>query len=297
MSDGSLYYRHSGVVSITGLLSLLLLALPLSAVVGVAYGLGVFYVPFVKISFVITAAAGGLLGYLLGQLGVFGKIRSMAAITGVALLSGTVAWYVSWIAWLLAASEYEFLVLTPGGLLAFMQIGFHEGFWSMGSGDSAVKGYPLMGIWTIEAALIIGISVIVPYTMLADRLFCETCGKWIKGQVKLPQREPVADPAALVQALEGANFETLAAMGPRSSSKDPYTSVVIHRCDSCGDLGYLDVKSCVLVESKDGIATQTTDLVSHLVVPPALIDALKSRWEAITATDDDVPDAEPAGAE
>lgn len=278
MIDASKYYKHSGVFSIPGFLMMLVMVVPLSAVVGVAYGLAVFYVPFVKISFIITAAAGGGLGYLLGKLGLIGKVRSMAALLTVSLLGGIVAWYCSWVTWILIASEFELLILTPYGLYAFMELGFYEGFWSMGSGDEAFKGYPLVAVWCIEAAMLIGIAAIVPYSMLCDRLFCETCTTWIKGLSKFPQREPVADPAGLVNALEGADFEALAALGPRTSNDEPYTSVEISCCERCGELGYLDVKSCVLVESKDGVSTQETSLVKHLIVPPALIGALTSRW-------------------
>jgi hypothetical protein len=180
-----------------------------------------------------------------------------------------------------------------------MTIGFYEGFWSMGDGEAFV-GWPLAGVWAIEAASIIGLAVFVPFSMLRDRLFCETCSRWINEHVKLPHREPVADSTALVNALEGSDFEALAAMAPRNMDEAAYTSVWIHCCDQCQELGYLDVKSCVLVESKDGVATKTTEVVNHLIVPPALIDALRKRWpeEAVSdmSEDEGVPSPEPEGA-
>ena len=280
MQEASKYYKRSGAISFVGLILMAALALPLAAVTGAIYGIGIYYVPFVKISFLVTFAAAAGFGFALAGLGILGKMRSMGILLVVSVVSGTLLWYVSWIAWVFAMTDHEVIFIDPRGLVEIMTIGFHEGFWGMGSSGGPVTGYPLVGIWFLEAALIIGLAAIIPVSVLGDKLFCEPCNAWIGGSSEFPQREAMENPDSVKAALEADDFESLAALGPRMGSDKPYTSVAVKCCEKCGGLGYLQVKACTLVQSKNGIETKETDVVKHLIVPPAVTDFLNRRWAA-----------------
>jgi len=278
MSEAANYYKRSGALSFSGLIIMGLLAVPTALILGVAYGLAVYFVPLVKISFLITLAAGAAIGFALGGLGTVGKMRSMGVLFAVSLFAGVLTWYVSWISWIFAMSEYQALIIDPRYLFEVMTVGFHEGFWSMGSSGEPMTGYPLVLVWVIEAGLIIGMAILIPRSMLADRLFCEPCNAWVRGVTKFSHREAMEDPSAIKSALESGDYEALAALGPQLSSEHPYTDVEIHCCEQCRELGYLQVKAAVQVEGKNGIEVKSTDIVKHLIVPPAVSDFLNRRW-------------------
>ena len=131
--EKNVYYRHSGVVPIAGLIVALVAAAPLALLSGVLYAL-LILIPIVgTVSFFFSVGFGGLVGLGMGWLVKRGRIRNNAIAVAVTLAAAVLASYVSWALWLSFKFEdvgFLELVRSPKMVWAAMKAINAVGGWS-----------------------------------------------------------------------------------------------------------------------------------------------------------------------
>jgi len=120
------YFKHSGSVGGLGLPFMIVVGLVAAVVLSFVYAFAIFYIPFVYINFFVTIGFGLLLGSAIGYAGKKGDVRNPTLMTVSGLIFGCIGLYLSWIAWIYAASGRELLVLFPGDVYSQLNRRFEE---------------------------------------------------------------------------------------------------------------------------------------------------------------------------
>ncbi len=272
------YYRHSGKFKLGDAVFMLGLGTIFSLLLGGLYGLLAFYMPFIKLTFVITGLAGFVLAMGLGILGHVLKIRNMLVLAVIGILCWFFAWYASWATWSMAATAYAEWMLSPAAIMAYAQELVEEGAWSLWRDDLPVRGYLLLGFWAAESAILLGLVLYLGVANFSDFIFCESCDAWLEEDITFAPREAITDSAALIQAMEGGDYSRLLALAPRLGAAPDYTEVVIRCCTRCDQSCYLTLNDVTEKSGKREVERKVRPLVERLWVSSDLRSALQSRW-------------------
>ncbi len=269
------YYKHSGAFDFFSPVYMILLGGIGALVLGGIYGVVTRFMPIVEITIVMTIGLGVAVGWLVGKGGELGKVRSRAVLTVFGVLLGLFADYVGWITWLLACTEFEYLVVNPAGLLAVLREIAKEGAWSFGFVEGFTPtGVVLYAIWTVEAALIAGASAFFAWKALRHLPFCGACRRWVKDKKELPPREMVAIKSELRNNLERGDVTALTALKPGFKGKS-WTEIELLSCSGCRDFHLLTVKSKrVTVDSKGKRHESEDDIVRNLIIDRPAYEAI-----------------------
>ena len=269
-------YRPRGLFSPTRLPLALLVGLIGGAALGLVYTLAVFYIPFLKLRFLATLAAGfgaGGIGLWLMDLG---HVRSRATGALLCLFVAAVAYYASWATWIpLAypaddatwASDVLYVALRPATIVDAANFMYDEGYWL--EGKTPANGFKIAAVWAIEAAILLGIAPALGWRGASSKPYCERCGSWCK------TREGVAvvgdaDPAALRRDLLGGDLAALERAGPADlAAATPRVRVDRADCPGCGGLRTASVKRLTWVEGKEQPTLKERFVVRHLVLDDA----------------------------
>ncbi len=272
------YYRHSGKFRVGDAAFLLGLGAIYSLFVGALYGLLVYYMPFIKLTFVITGAAGFVLAMGFGILGHVLKIRNIPLLGALAIACWFFAWYASWVTWSMAATAYAEWMVTPAAIMAYGAQLVEEGAWSLWRDDFPVRGYLLLGFWGAEGALLLVIMLYLGVANFSEFIFCERCNTWLEKDLTFAPREAVTDTAALIRGLEVGDYDRLLALAPRPGRARDFTQVVLRYCTGCDQSCYLSIKDVTEKPGKREVERKERSVVEGLWVPPELMATLQSRW-------------------
>lgn len=282
------YYRHSGKFRVFDAVFMLGLGTIFSLLIGGLYGLIVFYVPFIKLTFVITGVTGFVLAMGLGILGHMLKIRNMLVLGVICVLCWFFAWYASWVTWSMAATAYLEWMLSPVAITAYASHLVEEGAWSLWRDDFPVRGYLLIGFWMLEAAILLAVVLYLGVANFTDFIFCESCDAWLEKDITFAPREAMTDSASLIHGLEVGDYDRLLALSPRLGEAPDFTEVVVRFCTRCDQSSYLTLNDVTEKPGKREVERKVRPLVERLWVSSDLVAALKSRWP-VKAGGDDAP--------
>lgn len=248
-TNGGLYYKPSGEVTVAGLAAGLLGGLFVGVVLAFVYSYMIAYIPFVYVNALCTAGYVCGLGFSVGWLLKSGKMRNPAVGVGLTVVVSLICYYVCWAVWLSAmlgrngydVSAYT-LASSPLGLLRLILSVNEYGAWSIGHSKTPVTGFFLWVVWAVEgAAVLIGPPAIV-WSVLNSEPFCEFCGEWCEedqGLVSLAQ----AEPTGLRQVFESKQFERLKSVGAKDSNAADWYRLNLHHCKRCDRTNTLTVKA------------------------------------------------------
>ncbi len=248
------FYRHTGTVPLLGLLLILVIGSITAALLGVAYTYGIVWIPFIYVCFLLTGGFGAAVGGVVGLLARFGHVRNSLATGLLGCLCALVGLYVAWAVddYARAAGGHQpSLRFNPSDLLWYMGEFYNEGYWGL-SGNTMISGPFLAVLWVIEALVICGIAAFLAAGMIVDRVYCETCRRWI------PTREDVyrvslaeAEGENLKQCLED-DVRMLANMKRAMPEDQAYIQLDLTSCPGCEHSHYLSAKAVAHVPNKEG---------------------------------------------
>jgi hypothetical protein len=255
-----------------------------ACVLAFIYAYAVYFIPFIYLNFLLTLAFGFGIGWVASQMAVFGKIRTTALAAAVGLLAGLVGMYVYWSASLLALSGGESgLVLDPFGLMAYGMALYQEGSWGL-SEDAPVKGVFLVLIWVVEAGLVLGLAVFTARLGVADKVFCESCGRWAEVDENLPKLLPPPGDETALDRVASGNLAGLADMIRVGGTEGVYVQLSLAQCPSCDRCNYVTAEVVVHGTDKEGKATvQKQAILKHLAVDPAAVGLVRQAGRDATA--------------
>ena len=281
------YYRNSGAVPFGGMLRMLALGGLAATILSLVYSLATYYLPSVKLHFVLTIGFGVLMGFVVRQCALAGKIRNRAYCSLVGLAIGVLTLYTAWVWFLWILFGYQVFVFDPAGILSLIQAFGENGLWEMNG--RMVGKWELYGAWILEAATILIASTVTAASI--DKPFCEHCQAWTEAADQLALL-PLADEHQLRQDLEYEEYAAL--VTPRLAEFDPADCLhaTVMKCPHCRDTTFLTVARVVTTPTKDGQNVQRTEFIKHLIVPREVTGRLLAGPEP-----DSLQDQSPATAE
>src|SRR5205085_6856631 len=96
----NLYYKPSGKFTLSGVALGLAAGVINGLILAFVYSYLISYIPFVYLNFLFTIGYGLLLGFIVGSMMRWGKVRNAWIGASVALVVALVSLYFSWAVWL-----------------------------------------------------------------------------------------------------------------------------------------------------------------------------------------------------
>ncbi len=249
-STTHLYYRHSGRIGVLGLLLMPTISVATAACLGVVYGYGLYYIPSIYLSVVLCALFGGAVGYTVGFGAIAGKVRNAWVVAAFGFAAGVFAEYAGWVSWIHAVTGGQ-TSLDPLAVWRVATKVAETGAWSIFGWT--LTGWALYGVWSLEAALIIGMSTLAAAGQGLSVPYCEKCDCWTaKHGAKLARLAEAADPSDLRLQLEQGNTSALKDLGKAMIAASAYTALELHTCPKCRQLNVLTVNAMTVTKDDKG---------------------------------------------
>ncbi len=269
-----LTYHHSGIVPTRSAFATLVLGSLAAALLGVIYSFTFQYIPYVHLNFLLAIGFGVFTGFAVAWGVRRGKIRSTAATGGLALVAALAGIYVEWgttvYALCSAADLPQFFAvaglkpLLPHNVVGVMIELFDHGSWSL-DGGAAVHGWPLVGLWIAEAAVIMTAAYCTATAQIAKVPFCENCQEWISSRA--PHLYVGNGNEAVWSEIQRGNFDNLAQTPHASGAEDNFMKLTLNVCAGCSDSNYLTITKCRRRRNSKGQEwIEQTDVVTNGIV-------------------------------
>jgi hypothetical protein len=266
-----LYYKPSGKFTVAGIALGLAGGILAGLVLAFVYSYIIAYIPFIYLNALCAIGFGIALGFAVGFILKWGRVRSSVISIAVALVAGLISLYFSWAVWmsvLLGKADINVGVLEfalqPDMLWGAINRVNEVGPWKIGS--STVSGGFLWLVWAIEAAIILGATILTAVATASATPFCEACQSWCD---KTDRLMLVADAEAdeLKRRMEAKDFDYLKRLGAKPDSQREWVNVSICHCPACGQTNTLTVRRERLTIDKKGKAeTKATMVVDNLLL-------------------------------
>jgi hypothetical protein len=269
MLDRGIVYSHSGRLG-NGLILIPVIGLLAAAVLGVVYAVVDVYLPVAGyISFVLTAAFAGGVGYSLSRTAVVAKCRSVGFVQTTGFLIGLFALYISWVAF-----EYVLIrrSLPPGEAIdPFRLLLAPSAVWEIAKGINVtgwyaisggqVKGNTLWTFWAMEAVIVVIGAGVLASSGIKDRVFCERCARWCS-RIKDRMRLAVSPDESVYHRLAEGDLKSLADLPVVPWTVTPYLRVDLHSCEGCLDTSTWQVSLVTHERDKKGQLQQKDRAIS-----------------------------------
>lgn len=267
------YYRHSGNFEPIGLI--LMLAFGVVGAVGGAfvYGYATHYIPLVIVTLFLTFGYAVILGVLVGMGAKLGKVRNMPLLVAFSAFAGVTAVYAQWVVFLHLKLPSELGWQTaPSEIQTWMSVMAATGIWEVF--DWTPTGGALYAFWGVEAAIIAGGALVVPWATVSDMAFCEKTGEWAEDEEFTAPMEVPDDLDGLRIALEGDAARTLEQIPYLDELEDQFLRAkVVYVADEPDTTYFLTVEVVSLGVDDDGDLQESCEaVVQNLIIDQATAD-------------------------
>ncbi|MBK9577108.1 MAG: hypothetical protein IPK50_04360 [Fibrobacterota bacterium] len=223
-------YSPSGRFSPLALLLFPAVLLTIVPLLSAAYAYAIWYVPIVYLNAVFALILGGLTGYAINRLVVkVGKVRNNVLAIAFAAVGAVASLYLQWAVWVdlvinagktygdehmgVTVSNIQILqvlglALSPLDLFSIIGKISETGTW--GIRGNAISGVFLIGIWVIEAGILLVLPMIMS-TSQSKKPFCEMSGEWFTEE-ELPAKKFIESKAAFLASLDNLEVSPLSTM-------------------------------------------------------------------------------------
>jgi hypothetical protein len=275
MQPAGKYYRPSGRFELLGLVYMLAFGAIGAALLGAAYGYGVYYIPLVWLNMLLVIAYGFCVGLCVQYGAKRGKVRNNALLLLGGLVAGLMAEYANWVWYIFALSKQDTLAYMPADIWQIILNINAQGVWSVF--DSTPTGFELWLYWGAEALVIVGIASVVPWLNLRNAPFCEPCNRWVDSKEKIAPLDAVADPKGFKSRLEQGDYAPLKALKRLPQETAAFTTVTLLKCPGCQSSNFLTAQAVTLTKDKKGkISRNTANILENLVISSDNYRSIKS---------------------
>jgi hypothetical protein len=271
MSDTLATYRHSGKFNAQGLALCVIAAAIVAFPLGLAYAYLIRWVPFIYVNFLATLGYGFAFGWMTTQVLKFTQVRNTALAALCGLLAGVLALYGEWSGHLHALFDEAPWLFRPDEIMRGMQVLYAEGSWGLRSSGN-VTGIVLAIVWVIEAGMILGFSILLPWSFVKDTPFCERSKCWLDEEKKIDTLESFTD-AAQLAALKSGDLLPLIDAKPKADSAATYTRLLLKRSPQCTTFCTVRVQDVtVSIDNEGKVKEDTEDHTGDLILPASMFD-------------------------
>jgi hypothetical protein len=276
----NLYYKPSGKFTLSGVALGFIGGLINGLVLAFLYSYIISYIPFVYLNFLCTIGYGLLLGFIVGSIMRWGKVRNTFVGAGIALIVALISLYFSWAVWmsvLLGKADVHIGALEfaqqPGLLWDAINEVSEVGAWSIRG--LKVSGGPLYFIWGCEAVIILGTTVAAAVAVLTTTPFCEACQSWCH-ETKELMLVGDADAGALKRRMEAKDFDYLKSLGIKEGDQPDWVRIDLHDCPRCGQTNTLNVlREHLTIDKKGKRGKKSAGVVNNLLLSKSEVFRLR----------------------
>lgn len=277
------YYTPSGRYSPTSLVFLLILCSTAFPILGGLYTYAIWYIPFIYVNFLVTAAFAFGIGFLMNKL-VFrlGKVRNLKLAVFLTVFGAVAAMYAHWVVWAdliinsteVMGTERMGIVKSSTNLDQLLPIAAHPGllfdlmvevneYGTWGLFNATVSGLFLWIIWALEAIIVVVGSIMFSVGQ-AKQPFCERSDKWFKER-QLPAMSSIISKEDLVEELEQGKDQILSTLFLHDIVVDntSYSQFTVFSSDH--DENYLSVQNMKKVVDNKGEVKYDEDPIIELI--------------------------------
>jgi hypothetical protein len=277
-------YQHSGIVPLVGAVQALAIGCASAVVLGVVYAFTFYYIPYVYLNFLLAIGFGAAVGWIVGWGAREGNIRNTPVTVGIAVVASLLGLYAEWGASLYAMCPSDELSalwgqaglapFLPHHIVALMFDLFENGSWSL-AGEGMFIGWPLVALWAVEVATIVGMATTTAHGQVALRPFCEACQAWITGEA--PHLYVGDGSESVWTEVQTGSFDTLADT-PRATGGEPtYVRLTLHVCASCEGSNYLTITRCEnTTDHRGNPKTVETSLTTNLTIDATQAELIRT---------------------
>ncbi len=276
-------YRISGKMDPVGVLIGLGAAIVAMFPLAFAYSYATRYIPFIYLNFIISFGAVFLvaMAYTAGE--GFGHNRSRAASLVGMLIAGVLTLYVFWVTFIFVLLRHEVnyfqLLFRPDVIKEFIKLLIENG-WFQVRGNQ-IKGVVYGAMLGIEAVVYLGIFVFMWWTAMKEKIYCESCRKWVERNT-LPFTFHPDYEGPILQSLQAGTDQWLDQLVPFVG--DTWLKLELADCEGCRNLSVLNVIRCNNTVNKDGnTETNENSLVENLLLSPAVRNMLLVKCQEMEA--------------
>jgi hypothetical protein len=297
MANNELFYKHSGRFEPTGV------AWSFAAMIGAGVGMGYLYgvltwvVPFIYVVVLGTIGLGLLVGFLSTVLTIKANTRNNTLIVLGPALASLAAFYSAWAGYLFAASDWQYFFWEPVEIVSTIQRIAENGLWSMFG--NTPTGLVLYSIWLVEAAIIVGLGLILGIGHINNPPFSENAGAWADQTEVLPPAKALT-PETIRQVREQIKHGDLSCFGLFEPLNDGdfagvHTSFRVAWAPGHEQEQFLTITSVMITEDEQGnVQTNNTPIANNMIIDPearaVIDDILQSDFDP-----DPEEQAEPVG--
>jgi len=274
-------YRHSGKFAPKGPAAAVVAAVVLGFPLGLAYAYVMKWIPSVLLRIFGTAAYGLVFGFLVTRLMVWGKVRNapVAGLSGA--VAGLLALFFAWNGHVYTHFKGAPIFCLPGDMLSSMSHLYEHGSWALRGGGN-VTGVVLAIVWAVEAALIVGLSALLPFSHIADTPFCEQNQCWLSDQKKIDTLDAFHD-SEQQAAFKRGDLAPLTQARPRNPDLATFARLTLKHSPRCDVFCTVRIENVTLKKDKDGNTSEAkTELTRNLVLPQSML-GLITKFENFNA--------------
>lgn len=254
------YYKHSGKISLFGLVGGAFAGLALSLALGPFYGLVLVYNPSAYLGILLPVLLSGALGF--GVAFTMKKLGSRNAWVPplMALATAALTLFISWPSWFAVmlwregAGQDALFAFWPPSFLELLAGVYAEGAWTIGSSGGAVSGLFLGFVWLCETVIVLGVAPVIALTVAGDGIYCEQCQRWCR-RVPSELRLDVSQVGQIAQRLEQGDLNVLTETPRTPDAEDVWAAVALDHCEGCGETNTLLVEN--VTRGRDARGNQT----------------------------------------
>lgn len=254
-------YTPSGKLG-NGLLLMPLVGVVSAAVLGVVYGYVNVYNPLIYVQVLGTMFYAAGIGYPLLKAAEWSKCRSVGATVLISGVTGLIALYTAWVAfehaligrWGSSGTTPTLLQLfsSPSSVWDIAWSINDTGWFTLFRSKTNLSGIILTLFWIAEAAVVIGITVVIPLGFVRGRVFCEDCNVWCNERKDLARFGLTSNPEVKKRLAAG----DLAALGELPTEEvllhQPYIRVDSQRCEGCNATAAFSATEVKPEQNKEG---------------------------------------------
>ncbi len=266
-------YRHSGIYEPIGFAYVLGIAGGGTILLALIYNLILKNMPFVQFNFLFAWGYAVGSGKLIKIGGKMGKIRDNQILTIAGLVMGTFSLYIAWVIYI--SMMQGGIVVFPTTLMRHMEMLAEKGSWEFFG--STFTGVELVGIWAIEALLIIVYSALAAQV---DEPFCEDCHDWIEARDEISPLAPTKRGELIGKAIQRGDFSLLKEIKRAPDAKSDHTKITMLRCLACNKKHFLTVSSIAMPGKSNGVSRRKeTFIVKNLIINQEIFKSLMTNWK------------------
>jgi hypothetical protein len=238
------YYKESGKFNI--LYTLLVLALVIPAIGGLAYGYSILthLNPFIYINFFLTigfmgAIVGGTYLVVLG-----GQIRNFKLVLLIAILLSAFGLYAVWVGYVAYLFDESFAFAAENLQWGIERLSNQTFTIGRGASGPEMTGIWLYLFWGIEAGVILLVPIIGVYKFIKNAtLYCEECQRWAKGEYKIRKKSDKAiTKDDLETLLQGKGLDEIMELENVAANYTNYYEFTFTSCEKCCSRFYLSLE-------------------------------------------------------